>query len=405
MHPGRNLFLGVVTTATCSWAAAQSPLRPQEPLPPRAPTKALTSPPSLSRPPAVSQSPPARLPDSLVQTEPPLSVERTKFTPLDPQAVEVRRHGRSWELWSGKSRLKDFGDDRQAAFQARRLIAELRLTEYAAIGTNGTVLEVWLSDGQPPSLPTFSRNIIPFDPDSLRVIEDRGQFLVGNDRQIFFNFGPHPDDAHRALALIQQYGFNELGFLGEPTPRMSYLLKNPTARRPVAAPQAHRLAALPQMTVRHPFELPGFGQVGELFVIDPIKLETRQAPDGWHLFSGPHDLGIVAANEYQARTAMQIVQRYPLTEQIRLGNDGFAIYLCHGAAPKGTPLGSRRIPFQLDSLTVKTVSNQAILTDGRRTLATFSSPDDAQRTLSVMKHYGLNAICEIGSRFQLLVKD
>jgi hypothetical protein len=391
-----------------SWGYGESPRPAQEPISPRSPLKPQTSPsPRPSVPPAASSPAPARLPDSITKPQETNSIriDRPKFMTIDPNVVEVRRNGKSWELWAGKTRLKDFGDDRRAAYEARRLIAELQLTEYAAIGTHATVMEVWLSNGQAPPLPAFSRNIIPFDPDSLRVIDDRGTYLVGNERQILFNFGPYEADAHQAVALIQQHGFNELGFLGEPNPKLTYFLKNTTSRRLIASSASRFPQTAAQLTPRQVLEIPGLGRIGERFPIDPIKLELRKQADGWHLISGSFDLGNVGSHEYQARTALQIVQRFPLTEQIRTGKDAFVFYLSHGAAPRGAPIGARRVPLATDTLTVKPLGATAVLTDGRHLVGTFPSVEEAQRVLSIMKHYEMNCICEIGPGLRVYVKD
>lgn len=393
-------------------ASGQTPIAPQRPITPRTPAAPVSVPPPAKAPAAPSVRPapasaPARLPESITRMSetPAPAADRLKFTQFDPMAAEVRRTGKSWELWAGKTRLKDFGDDRRAAYDARRLIAELRLTEYAAIGTNGPVMEVWLTEGQAPPLPGFAREVIPFDPESLRVIDDRGSFLIANDRQVLFNFGPYPDDAQQALAIIQQYGFNELGFIGSPNPRMSYLLKNGTPRRQLTPAVSRLPQALPQLTPRQALEIPGWGRVGERTPIDPIKLDLRRTADGWHLISAPFDLGPIATSEHQARIAMQMVQRFPLTEQVRIGKEGFVFYLSHGAAPRGVPLGARRIPIQVQELAVREQGPTVNLTDGRRILASFSSADEAQLALAAIRHFGLNCICEIGSGFRILVKD
>lgn len=409
MHARRvRLASGLLTLVAINFAQGQTPSAPQRPIPPRTAGRPSQLPPLATAPRAGPTQPaPARLPDSVTQRPSPslATAENLQFVHFDPHAAEVRRTGQNWELWAGKTRLKDFGDDRRAAYDARRLVAELRLSDYAAIGTHAPVMEVWLADGQPPPLPGFAREVIPFDPDSLRIIDDRGRFLVGNDRHVLFNFGPYRDDAQRALAIIQQYGFNELGLIGSPQPRMSYLLKNTVPRRQATPAVSRSPTVLPQLTPRQTLEIPGVGSIGERTPIDPIKLQYRKAADGWHLTSAPFDLGVVASSEYQARTAMQIVQRFPLTEQVRIGKDGFVLFLSQGAAPRGVPLGARRIPLPLNELTVKETGSTFHLTAGRHVVGTFSSAEEAHLAWAALRHFGFNCICEIGSGFRILVKD
>ena len=162
-----------------------------------------------------AKSAPGLLPPDLIK--PPLATPiktEIKLIKFDPYGAEVRMEGRRWQLWSGRTMLKDFGDNRNAAYEARRLVAELKLTERGAIGTPTPVMEYWLSDGQAPPLPSFGRNVIPFEPAGVKVLEDNGSFCVGDDRHVLFNFGPYADDAQRALEVIRRYDFNEIGFIG-----------------------------------------------------------------------------------------------------------------------------------------------------------------------------------------------
>src|SRR5439155_21161021 len=97
-----------------------------------------------------------------------------KLTKFDPNSVDVRREGRRWQLWADRTMLKDFGENRGDAFEARRLVADLKLSEHGGVGTPDPVMEYWLAAGHAPPVPSSSRNVIPFEPVSLRVQEDGG---------------------------------------------------------------------------------------------------------------------------------------------------------------------------------------------------------------------------------------
>src|SRR5436305_98652 len=160
-------------------AQAQAPIAPQGQSPPVAPRPAVEP----MKPVGYSQSrqgsAPGLLPPELTNPNKPVAPKfELKLTKFDPFAVEVRHEGRHWQLWSGQTKLRDFGENRNAAYDARKLVAELRLTERGAIGTPEAVMEYWLSGGQPPPLPAFSRNGGPFEPKSLQVIEDQRACVV-----------------------------------------------------------------------------------------------------------------------------------------------------------------------------------------------------------------------------------
>jgi hypothetical protein len=128
-----------------------------------------------------------------------------------------------------------------------------------------------------------------------------------------------------------------------------------------------------------------------------MRIEVRRSADGWHLVTGPHDFGSAGPTEYQARTAMQIAQRYPLTEFVRLGKGDFGFYLSNGQAPRGAPLGVRRNPFQPKALVVKQTKNTWEVSDGRQTLGTFAAENEAKVVVKVIQHYGFNCQCEAGA--------
>lgn len=356
-----------------------------------------------------AQNPPAQLPPEIARPSLSLTLPKPAEPALmkfDPHATEVRLQSRRWQLWSGKTLLKDFGDNRDAAFQARRLIAELKLDSRGTVGTPEPVMEFWLAGGVAPPLPGISRTVVPFDPEKLRVLDADGEYKVADDRRILFDFGQHAADADRAIEIIRRYEFNEVGFIGEPAPAMTYLLKNPNPRRsPPPLSNQRGMPTLPQQVVRHAFELPGVGRVGDRRPFDPLRLELRQAGDGWRLASGLVDLGVAGANEYQARTAMQVMQRYPLTEHVRIGAGEFGFFLSHGQPPRGVPLGIKQVLFQPTSLTVTQAGNRWTLGDGRQTIAAFGNADDAKKAMAVVKHYRFNCACEVGRGLKFLALD
>src|SRR5262249_4867090 len=139
------------------------------------------------------------------------------------------------------------------------------------------------------------------------------------------------------------------------------LLRNANPRHTIPPHGSMGPQILQQTLARHPLDLPGIGRVGERRPFDPIRLEISHATDGWHLSAGPHELGPLGNNKYQARTAMQIAQRYPLTEHVRIGTGDFTFYLSNGAAPRGVPLGVRSTAFQPKMLTVKQTGNQWVV--------------------------------------------
>jgi hypothetical protein len=327
---------------------------------------------------------------------------------FDPRAAEVKLDGRHWALYSGKTLIKDFGDKREQAFEARRLIADLSLNEHGVVGTPEPVMEYWLSNGEAPPPPSFARDVIPFDPKTLRMVKSEGAFYVRDERQVIYNFGPYESDAQTALGVLKRYGFNELGFVGLPHPSMSYLVRNDRPRTMLTpADAAFKPRMIPQQTNRLPLVLPKLGPVGERVSIDPMRVELQKMADGWHLMSGPRDVALVGQSDYSARESLRTVQRYPLNDYVRLGTSGYGFYLSWGRAPQGVPVGVRNTRFDPAALSAKQLPDQWVLTDGKHVVATFAPEqgEDAKLAVKVLQHYGFDSMCEVGSGLHYLAKE
>jgi len=377
----RNCSTAVVLTgafAIVGWAQPPRELN----LPGNAPPIVITAP-------GAKKSAPAK-PDA--QPAPNLTV--VKF---DPRDTSVRMVDRRWQLWSGKQMLKDFGGNHAHALEARRLVAELQLTEHASLGAPESVMEYWLSNGQPPPITAATRTAVPIDAGSLAVESREGAYWLRDRTKLLYNFGPSRHDAVHGLRIMQQFGFNEVAYVGSPNPSMSYLVKNEQVRLAIGKLDPFNLQTLPQTLPRYPLQLFKVGTVGERQPFDPLKLEIRRAADGWHLASGVREVGTLGNSEHSARTALQVVQSYPFTEMCRVGNGSMTFYLSRGAAPRGVPLGVRRTGFNAQALTVKSAGDTHNIVDGNRViLQTNGTVEDAKTVIKVMQHYQFDCVCEVG---------
>lgn len=380
----RVAIAGCVSLALAAIVFAQTP---QPPRPPVVPTGI--------RPAALSLD--AKSPPPKVVVEAPQAPHLTLIK-VDPRDTSVRLNEGRWQLWSGKTMLKDFGKEYNDAHKARRIVAELQLTERGQLGSPEPAMEFWLSNGQAPPLTSSSRTVVPFDAGSLNVDVVDGAHWVRDRTKLLYNFGPYQSDAQHALALLKQFGFNEIAFIGSPTPTMSYLVKNDQPRTlSIGKNDPFTIQRLPQTTPRHPLQLYRLGNVGEREPFDALKLEIRRQGEGWHLTAGIRDLDDLGPSQHSARTALRVVQSYPFTERIRVGTGSLSFYLSRGMAPRGVPLGVRRTAFNPRSLTVKTAGDVQQITDSNRVIAQLpGTVEEAKVAVKVLQHYQFDCLCEVG---------
>jgi hypothetical protein len=155
---------------------------------------------------------------------------------FDCNQVELRQINDRWYLCCGRTALKDVGIDERTAREVLDLVRNLGLTQRGTIGKPLPVIEYWLADGKAPQAFTRGLRLMAIQPEHLHVEQLLGQWCVLEGPQVMFGFGPHADDARRALAILKQYGFNRVGYIGMPTPVMMYFLVSDEAAPGAQAP-------------------------------------------------------------------------------------------------------------------------------------------------------------------------
>jgi hypothetical protein len=329
---------------------------------------------------------------------------------FENSALRLKLEGGSWQLWGGSQLLKDFGPSPAEAREALQLFRDLRVN---ARGSIGGVFEYWLTDDAAPSSITRYRQVVAFDPASLRVEALSGQWVLRDAHVILYNFGRSESDARQALAVCRQFGFNELGYVGHPTPALKYLLRNPNPPAPKrsardAAPLSARLQAAE--TPSKPLVLPDAGTVGDRVPLDARRLDLRRESGEWLLYAGKTPLGRFGVSERDAGAAVQLLQQYRVTELCRLGQSEFGFFLSNGRAPEGGSIvGLSARPLRADQLSVRQIGGSWAVCEGTRTLWDFGErADDARHALAAIRHYGFNYAVPVGNgrlgNVHLLVK-
>jgi hypothetical protein len=229
---------------------------------------------------------------------------------FEPSEVRLAWNNRRWQLVYRNEVLKDFGFHQQPAWQALRLIQELKINEHGTVGAPQPVMEYWLANGQAPNGPVrASLRSLPLDPAALRVEQMQGQWCLRDNQRVLFSFGAHADEAQKALGVMHKYHFSQVGVLGNGVPSMYVFLAPPEgtglltpsqraagSSRQLNVPHFSRLArnsdGTPRKEGAEPANAPLAGVVSPLLpsvsrpavgVTGPVQptLTTRQMPL-WH---------------------------------------------------------------------------------------------------------------------------
>jgi hypothetical protein len=345
--------------------------------------------------------------------------------PLNGRDVNLKRISSGWQLWAGYRMLRDFGENETAARDALRVYKDLHPTEWVTIGSPNPVVEYALVDGRPPvtagvagkedpsgmgkgsggfagpvATGAGASRIVAIDLKSVRVEAVRGVWCLRDDDNLHFNFGPARADAEQALAVVQRYGFNRIGFVGQPIPVMSYFFIGSEQLMPTKAdpgPLA-RVAVQAQIEglTRVGIPVPGLGYVGEMVQIDSRKLGVRKDGSEWVVTSGSDVLGRFGPSEWNARDAVRTLSQAHFTEFCKMGSAGITFFLSNGKAPTRVPFSTQGRRFDPGAMKVQQYSGRWAVTDNGRHLFDCASAEEGENIIRVIKHFGFDQLCHAG---------
>jgi hypothetical protein len=243
--------------------------------------------------------------------------------------------------------------------------------------------------------------VIPFDPRSLRVEQQAGQWVLRDARVVLYGFGRSRTDADLALAVCRQYEFDQLGYVGHPTPVLKYLMKDPVPRTVGPASQA----LVPVTAAMTAAELPrprlwvsGVGEIGDRIPFDGRRLDLRRENGEWVLYAGRAAVGHFGSSERDARTTLELLEQFRVTELCRVGESGFGFFLTNGRAPAGTVIGTGAKPLRTDMLNVRQVNGSWAVCEGSHPLFDFGErADDARHLLAAIREFHFDYVAAVGN--------
>jgi hypothetical protein len=347
---------------------------------------------------------------------------------FDPKQAQVQWADNRWFLRSGQVWIKDFGRRESEAREALRVIQTLHLTQLGTVGTPRSVMEYWLNNGRAPQGSSLAFRTTSFDPSTLRIEQAQGQYYLRDGSRILFAFGPHADDANKALGIIRLHEFNRIGYVGQPMPAMIYFLAEPTLKPHWAVSSFNRTSKDSSSDLKHhpisesfrkqvasnaPSSLPMGRQLnppsttltagpelGEHVPLVWYEVQVRREGQDWKLVAGDYPLGNFGSDERGARQALDVVKYYRFTEHDFLGGPvpSFSYFLVNGQAPRGLRFGVDKVRFDPKWLSLQRDGNDFTIASGGNVLFHFGDKEaEAKQALQTMQKYGFDHVCHVGS--------
>jgi hypothetical protein len=335
---------------------------------------------------------------------------------FDPNLVQAERRNQHWVVAAGDIVVKDFGNDSTDAYEAARMIRSLKLNELGKIGSPHTVMEYWLANGQAPPLPMGSQHVMPLEPDSLRVEQDKnfGRWIVRNNCRMIFTSFTQEGEARQALQTIRDHGFTHVVTLGQSKPVMQVFV-NGSGSAPLS--QIHATPPQPTNVASGPggSSIPGHS----LALGQGSGSDILQKPAGFSKTES--ELNIRPASTGQG-SSMDLANRTkdpwpkfvdapapsldpkldsphhdapaPGNLPPAMGQQASEIPHLRGTSPAKT---SERVPFDFRQAALRKENTGYVLGCGSQVLATFGSDqDNAKRSLSMLNRYQLNEMHRVG---------
>lgn len=160
----------------------------------------------------------------MVQPQPPAVVQEDCIGFNTGNTAVSSIEGR-WKIIDGTHFLFDFGNNRDEARSALRIIRHYHLNQSCFVGRPDPSLSYLLNGGSAPAGAVSGEDCIAFNANNISVSNIKGRWKIVEGNHWMFDFGNNQAEANQALAVIRKHGFTHSCFVGRPKPSFSYLRK------------------------------------------------------------------------------------------------------------------------------------------------------------------------------------
>ncbi len=294
--------------------------------------------------------------------------------PFDYRQAVVQKIGGRWKIVVGNMLLLDFGANEAEARRALEIIKHYKMNKQCFVGRPDPSMVYYLADDQAPAGKKAGEDCIGFNPDRIEVAEIGGRYKIVEGNRWILDFGDNEDEANNSLAIIRNYGFQYICFVGRPDPSMSYFRKGRRDgdRNLICTLFDYRSA---EITI---------DKMGNWTIVDRAQVLLN-----------------FGDKQVDAEKALAIIKHYRMNQQcyIQEGKIGrlMEYYLVNGDAPIGAIEGEDCISFNPERVNVKKIEGRWKIVEGNHWILDFGDNEhEANNSLAIIRNYGFQYICFVG---------
>ena len=130
-----------------------------------------------------------------------------------------------WKIADGSHWMFDFGNKKNEADRALRIIKHYRMNQSCFVGRPDPSLQYMLISGRAPEGSIRGEDCVSFNADTIEIKNLDGRWKIVDGSHWIFDFEDNEAEARQAFNVIKKHGFNKSCFAGRPNPGFQYLRK------------------------------------------------------------------------------------------------------------------------------------------------------------------------------------
>ena len=144
---------------------------------------------------------------------------------FNPESARVAKIRGRWKIVDGNHWLFDFGNKKNEAYKALRIIKHYRMNQSCFVGRPGPSFEYMLVSGNAPTGSVAGEDCLSFNPNRIALKRINGRWKIVDGSHWLFDFGNNKSEAEQAYQIIKKYGFTYSCYVGRPHASFKYLRK------------------------------------------------------------------------------------------------------------------------------------------------------------------------------------